>query len=96
MIKIIDIRNRNNAEDVLNIQITSYKVEAEIIGSYEIPPLKDTIYTLQLCGETLFGYYIVAMRIFEEIFRRILCKRNIEIGKVYFYISIFLVIKIQQ
>jgi len=57
LIKIIDISNRKNAEDVLNIQIPSYKVEAEIIGSYEIPPLKDTVYTLQLCGETFFGYY---------------------------------------
>lgn len=57
MIKIIDISNRKNAEDVLNIQIPSYKVEAEIIGSYEIPPLKDTVHTLQHCGETFFGYY---------------------------------------
>ena len=57
MIKIIDISDRKNAEDVLNIQIPSYKVEAEIIGSYEIPPLKDTVHTLRHCGETFFGYY---------------------------------------
>ena len=57
MIKIIDIHNRKNAEDVLNIQIPSYQVEAEIIGSYEIPPLKDTVHTLLHCGETFFGYY---------------------------------------
>ena len=57
MIKIIDISDRKNAEDVLNIQIPSYKVEAEIIGSYELPPLKDTVHTLRHCGETFFGYY---------------------------------------
>lgn len=57
MIKIIDISNSENAEDVLNIQIPSYKVEAEIIGSYEIPPLKDSVDTLQHCGESFFGYY---------------------------------------
>lgn len=57
MIKIIDISNRKNAADVLNIQIPSYKIEAEIIGSYEIPPLKDTVHTLQHCGEAFFGYY---------------------------------------
>ncbi|MFF3099807.1 GNAT family N-acetyltransferase [Viridibacillus arvi] len=57
LIKIIDISNSRIAEDVLNIQIPSYKVEAEIIGFYEIPPLKDTVYTLQHCGETFFGYY---------------------------------------
>ncbi|WP_236939209.1 GNAT family N-acetyltransferase [Evansella clarkii] len=57
LIKIIDISNRKHAEDVLNVQIPSYKVEAEIIGSYEIPPLKDTVYTLQHCEETFIGYY---------------------------------------
>jgi ribosomal protein S18 acetylase RimI-like enzyme len=57
LIKIINISNRQDAEDVLNVQIPSYKVEAEIIGSYEIPPLKDTVYTLQHCEETFIGYY---------------------------------------
>ena len=58
MIKTIDITNRKFAEEVLNIQIPSYKVEAEIIDFYEIPPLKDTVETLQQCRETFFGYYI--------------------------------------
>jgi ribosomal protein S18 acetylase RimI-like enzyme len=57
LIKIIDISVRDNAKDVLNIQIPSYKVEAEIIGSDEIPPLKDTVKTLQECEEIFFGYY---------------------------------------
>ncbi|MFJ8511796.1 GNAT family N-acetyltransferase [Lysinibacillus xylanilyticus] len=58
MIKKIDITNLKLAEKVLNIQIPSYKVEAEIIDFYDIPPLKDTVYTLQQCGETFFGYYL--------------------------------------
>ncbi|MFO1444150.1 GNAT family N-acetyltransferase [Bacillus sp. Bva_UNVM-123] len=57
MIKIIDISLKDIARDVLNIQIPSYKVEAEIIGTDEIPPLKDTVETLQVCKETFFGYY---------------------------------------
>ena len=57
MIKIINISNRKDAKDVLNVQIPSYKVEAEIIGSYDIPPLKDTVNTLQNCDETFIGYY---------------------------------------
>ncbi|PYZ93936.1 GNAT family N-acetyltransferase [Salipaludibacillus keqinensis] len=57
MIKIINISNRKHAKDVLNVQIPSYKVEAEIIDSYEIPPLKDTVYNLQNCDETFIGYY---------------------------------------
>ena len=58
MIKKIDITNLKLAEEVLNIQIPSYKVEAEIIDFYDLPPLKDTAYTLQQCGETFFGYYL--------------------------------------
>ena len=58
MIKKFDIRNTKNAKDLLMIQIPSYKVEAEIIGYDDIPPLKDTVNTLKQCGETFFGYYI--------------------------------------
>ena len=57
MIKIIDISVRDNAMDVLNIQIPSYMVEADIIGTNEIPPLRDTVETLQECEEVFFGYY---------------------------------------
>lgn len=58
MIKKIDITNPKLAEEVLNIQRLSYKVEAEIIDFYELPPLKDTVEMLQHCGENFFGYYI--------------------------------------
>lgn len=58
MIKKIDITNPGIAKEVLNIQLASYKVEAEIIGFYDLPPLKDTVETLQQCMETFFGFYI--------------------------------------
>jgi ribosomal protein S18 acetylase RimI-like enzyme len=57
LIKEIDIRDRKAAEEVLSVQIPSYKVEAELIECSDIPPLKDTVDTLQKCGETFFGYY---------------------------------------
>lgn len=58
MIKQFDIRLPKNAEKLLEIQMPAYKVEAEIIGYDDIPPLKDTVNTLKECGETFFGYYI--------------------------------------
>lgn len=58
MITKIDITNPGIAKEVLNIQLASYKVEAEIIGFYELPPLKDTVETLQQCMEIFFGFYI--------------------------------------
>lgn len=58
MIKKIDITNPILAEQVLNVQIPSYRVEAEIIDFYDIPPIKDSVQSLQKCGETFYGYYI--------------------------------------
>lgn len=57
MIKKIDMTDSELAKEVLAIQIPSYKIEAEIIDFYDIPPLKDNVATLQQCGETFFGYY---------------------------------------
>lgn len=58
MIRKIDITDAAIAEEVLRIQIPSYRVEAELIDFYEIPPLKDTVDTLRNCGENFYGYYI--------------------------------------
>ena len=58
MIKKIDITNPDVSREVLKIQIPSYNVEAKIINFYDIPPLKDTVQSLQQCGETFFGYYL--------------------------------------
>ncbi|WP_040983397.1 GNAT family N-acetyltransferase [Oceanobacillus jeddahense] len=58
MIKKMDITNPKISKEVLNIQILSYKVEAEIIDFYDIPPLQDTVKSLQQCGEIFFGYYL--------------------------------------
>ncbi|MGO4349935.1 GNAT family N-acetyltransferase [Paenibacillus sp. MCAF9] len=58
MIRKIDITDAAIAEEVLRIQLPSYRVEAELIDFYEIPPLKDTLDTLRNCGETFYGYYI--------------------------------------
>lgn len=58
LIRKIDISDRKNAKEILNIQIPSYNVEAKLIGFYDLPPLKDTVDKLQQCEETFFGYYL--------------------------------------
>lgn len=58
MIKKLNLRETETAKNVLELQMDSYKVEAEIIGFYEIPPLKDTINSLKECDEIFYGYYI--------------------------------------
>ncbi|SFA87163.1 MULTISPECIES: N-acetyltransferase [unclassified Bacillus (in: firmicutes)] len=57
MILRIVISNPVSAKEVLALQIPSYTVEAKLIDCYDIPALKDSVETLQKCGETFFGYY---------------------------------------
>lgn len=58
MIKKLDLKDMRIAASVLELQIASYKIEAELIGFYEIPPLKDTLASLSECDEIFYGYFI--------------------------------------
>lgn len=57
MIKELDNRKAETAREILNVQLASYQIEAELVGFYDLPPLKDSIETLQKCGEQFCGYY---------------------------------------
>ncbi len=57
MIEKIDITNEQAAEQVLELQRKSYKIEAEIINFYHIPPLIETLEELIKCSESFYGYY---------------------------------------
>lgn len=56
MIQEIDIEADEWAEAVLLLQFRSYAVEAQLIGFPDLPPLQDTVATLQQCGERFYGY----------------------------------------
>jgi GNAT superfamily N-acetyltransferase len=52
----LDIRLSDVAEEVWALQHPAYQVEAALIGVADLPPLRDTIESLQTCGETFGGY----------------------------------------
>jgi 8-oxo-dGTP pyrophosphatase MutT (NUDIX family)/GNAT superfamily N-acetyltransferase len=56
--KSIDLQEIKCTAEVLDLQRKSYKIEAELIGTEEIPPLKETFEELQNCGENFLGCYI--------------------------------------
>jgi ribosomal protein S18 acetylase RimI-like enzyme len=58
MVERLDLTNRKIVEEVLALQRASYAVEARLIGTSEIPPLRDRPTTLRDCGETFYGYRI--------------------------------------
>jgi ribosomal protein S18 acetylase RimI-like enzyme len=57
LIKKIEMSNSKLAKEVLKVQLLSYRVEAALIDSDEIPPLRDTVDRLQQCGESFYGYF---------------------------------------
>lgn len=57
MIRKIDLTDHHQVLDLLFLQQLSYRVEAELIGFKEIPPLWDSPKTLRESGECFFGYY---------------------------------------
>lgn len=57
-IRKLDVTNKEMANIILKLQVRSYMVEAKLINFYDIPPLKDTVETLQNCGEKFVGYFI--------------------------------------
>lgn len=57
MIKQVDLTNALHAEELYNMQKSSYLIEANLIGFYEIPPLKESFLEFLDCNETFIGYY---------------------------------------
>jgi len=51
----LDLSDASTAVELLELQRRAYRVEADLIGSDEIPPLRETLAELQSCGETFLG-----------------------------------------
>ncbi|RDW21232.1 GNAT family N-acetyltransferase [Oceanobacillus chungangensis] len=56
MIQTINNKDSQIAERILAIQIPAYEVEADLIGFYGIPQLKDTIETVLASEEIFIGF----------------------------------------
>ena len=54
----LDLTQRGVAAAVLELQRRAYRIEAELIGSDEIPQLSETLEQLQASGETFLGAYL--------------------------------------
>lgn len=58
MIKLLDLQDECIAKEVLDLEEISYRIEAELIGFHDIPPLNDSIASLKECDETFYGYFV--------------------------------------
>lgn len=56
MIHKINHQNELFAKEIQKIQQAAYRIEAELMGFYEIPQLHETVHEIQCSAETFFGY----------------------------------------
>jgi ribosomal protein S18 acetylase RimI-like enzyme len=56
-IKEMNIQDEEIAKRVLSLQREAYKIEAELIGSMDIPPLKESLQELMDCEEKFVGLF---------------------------------------
>lgn len=57
MIRLLDVKDELTAINIVDLQKSSYMVEAELINFFEIPPLKDTFQSIKESDEIFYGYY---------------------------------------
>lgn len=57
LMKRIDFQNVQILKKLFELQRASYYIEAELIGFFDLPPLKESFEEFQQCGETFLGYF---------------------------------------
>ncbi|RIX48620.1 GNAT family N-acetyltransferase [Paenibacillus nanensis] len=58
MIVELNHKDADTAQKMLDVQLPSYLVEAELIGFHDIPPLRDTTATIRESGESFIGFTV--------------------------------------
>lgn len=58
MVVRLDLSDTGVASALLALQRRAYEVEAGLIGSHDIPPLRETLEKLQSSGETFLGVLV--------------------------------------
>lgn len=56
MVERLSFETNEQALRLLQLQMAAYRVEAELIGFADIPPLKDTMDSIRASKETFYGY----------------------------------------
>ncbi|MFC4709496.1 GNAT family N-acetyltransferase [Enterococcus eurekensis] len=57
MFQELDLSNNRIAEAVYRIQKAAYQIEAELLGTDQIPPLQESFTGLQEVDESFIGFY---------------------------------------
>ncbi|RAT95319.1 GNAT family N-acetyltransferase [Brevibacillus sp. Leaf182] len=56
MIMRLDLQDEQTVQKLWDMQQRAYRVEAELIGTEDIPPLRESVEQLRTCEETFYGF----------------------------------------
>jgi len=56
-IRRLDLTDLEAAEEIWALQHAAYRQEAALIGAAELPPLRETVVSLQCSEEAFYGFY---------------------------------------
>ncbi|WP_322924907.1 GNAT family N-acetyltransferase [Paenibacillus campi] len=57
MIRQCSLQDDDIVRQIWGLQHIAYRIEAELIGAKELPPLLDTLESLRRCGETFYAEF---------------------------------------
>lgn len=55
MIQLCSLQKDDNVRQIWALQHIAYRIEAELIGAKDLPPLMDTVESLRRCNETFYA-----------------------------------------
>ena len=58
MIRALNPSHEHETARIADLHKVSYAVEAALIGSFDMPPLREPRHDLACCGETFYGYFV--------------------------------------
>jgi ribosomal protein S18 acetylase RimI-like enzyme len=58
MIRRLNLQEMDEARELLALQKLSYRQEADLVGSEQLPPLHESLEALQQSTETFYGYIL--------------------------------------
>lgn len=91
MFKKLNLNNTETVKNILELQKASYRIEAKLIGFYDIPPLRDTIESLKKSDEIFYGYYVESVLAGVISYKRIddvLDIHRLAIKPIFFHMGI--------
>jgi ribosomal protein S18 acetylase RimI-like enzyme len=70
VIRKVELLDTHQCKSIVSLQREAYQIEADLLGTDAIPPLHDTIASLQASGESFYGFELAGQLAGAIAFKR--------------------------